>query len=103
MATIAELRAQAEELLKKAAEQEQAERKKLFDGILDKLEKAGESMQSLMDYANPKKQKGSKAGSTRPAKYRGPNGELWAGVGRKPGWMEEAIKNGATQDSFLIK
>jgi len=27
-------------------------------------------------------------------KYRGPNGETWAGRGARPRWMQEAIKQG---------
>ena len=36
------------------------------------------------------------------AKYRGPNGETWAGRGARPRWMQEAIKGGAKPDDFLI-
>jgi DNA-binding protein H-NS len=35
-------------------------------------------------------------------KYRGPNGETWAGRGARPRWMQEAIKGGAKPDDFLI-
>ncbi len=35
-------------------------------------------------------------------KYRGPGGELWAGRGATPRWMAEAIKGGASKESFLI-
>src|SRR6266545_7909426 len=35
-------------------------------------------------------------------KYRGPNGETWAGRGARPRWMQEAIKAGAKPDDFLI-
>jgi len=35
-------------------------------------------------------------------KYRGPNGETWAGRGAQPVWMTEAIKKGAKRDEFLI-
>lgn len=36
------------------------------------------------------------------AKYRGPDGETWAGRGATPRWMAEAIKSGKTKDDFLI-
>jgi DNA-binding protein H-NS len=36
-------------------------------------------------------------------KYRGPNGELWAGRGMKPLWVKSALKKGKKLDSFLIK
>ena len=35
-------------------------------------------------------------------KYRGPNGETWAGRGARPRWLAEAMKSGAKPDDFLI-
>ena len=35
-------------------------------------------------------------------KYRGPNGETWAGRGARPRWMQEAMKQGKKPDDFLI-
>jgi DNA-binding protein H-NS len=35
-------------------------------------------------------------------KYRGPDGETWAGRGATPRWMKAAIKEGKKLDSFLI-
>lgn len=37
-----------------------------------------------------------------PPKYRGPNGETWAGRGAKPRWLVAAMKKGKKLDSFLI-
>jgi DNA-binding protein H-NS len=37
-----------------------------------------------------------------PPKYRGPNGETWAGRGAKPGWMVEQLKACKKQEDFLI-
>jgi DNA-binding protein H-NS len=37
-----------------------------------------------------------------PPKYRGPNGETWAGRGAKPGWMVEQLKAGKKPEDFLI-
>ena len=36
------------------------------------------------------------------AKYRGPDGETWAGRGAMPRWMAAAIKEGKKRDDFLI-
>jgi DNA-binding protein H-NS len=36
------------------------------------------------------------------AKYRGPEGETWAGRGATPGWMKEAVKSGKSREDFLI-
>ena len=35
-------------------------------------------------------------------KYRGPDGETWAGRGATPRWLKAAIKDGKKLDSFLI-
>jgi DNA-binding protein H-NS len=36
------------------------------------------------------------------AKYRGPDGETWAGRGAMPRWMAAAIKEGKKREDFLI-
>jgi len=46
--------------------------------------------------------RGTLAGTKVPPKYKGPNGELWAGRGAEPVWMRDAIKKGKTRESFLI-
>jgi DNA-binding protein H-NS len=42
-------------------------------------------------------------GKKVPAKYRGPQGETWAGRGAKPRWLAEAIKAGQSPEDFLIE
>jgi DNA-binding protein H-NS len=37
-----------------------------------------------------------------PPKYRGPDGETWAGRGMKPRWLAAAIKQGADLEDFAI-
>jgi DNA-binding protein H-NS len=47
--------------------------------------------------------KTAKSKSDAPAKYRGPNGELWAGgLGRKPQWVAAILAEGKSLDDFLI-
>jgi DNA-binding protein H-NS len=36
------------------------------------------------------------------AKYRGPDGETWAGRGAMPRWMAAAVKEGKKREDFLI-
>lgn len=36
-------------------------------------------------------------------KYRGPNGELWTGRGKRPHWVEVALQNGLTLEGMLIE
>jgi DNA-binding protein H-NS len=42
-------------------------------------------------------------GKKVPAKYRGPQGETWAGRGARPRWLAEAIKAGESPEDFLIE
>ena len=47
--------------------------------------------------------KPAKTKSDAPAKYRGPNGELWAGgLGRKPEWVRTVLAQGQSLDNYLI-
>ncbi|MGZ9014600.1 MAG: H-NS histone family protein [Burkholderiales bacterium] len=41
-------------------------------------------------------------GRTVPPKYRGPNGETWAGRGAMPRWLSGLIKEGHSVEEFLI-
>jgi DNA-binding protein H-NS len=45
--------------------------------------------------------KGMKGGKIAP-KYRGPNGETWAGRGVEPTWLRDAVKAGKKREDFLI-
>jgi DNA-binding protein H-NS len=36
-------------------------------------------------------------------KYRGPDGETWAGRGAQPRWLTTALKSGKKLDDFLIE
>jgi DNA-binding protein H-NS len=43
-----------------------------------------------------------KKGKKVAPKYRGPDGETWAGRGATPRWLKAAIKEGKKLESFLI-
>lgn len=38
-----------------------------------------------------------------PPKYRGPDGETWAGRGAQPRWLSAALKEGKNLEDFLIE
>jgi DNA-binding protein H-NS len=38
-----------------------------------------------------------------PAKYRGPDSQVWSGRGKAPSWLAELEKQGRSRDEFLIK
>lgn len=37
------------------------------------------------------------------ATYRGPNGEEWGGLGKRPGWLKSAIEAGAKLEDFKVE
>lgn len=43
---------------------------------------------------------GARAKQAAPIKYRGPNGETWAGRGRTPGWLSALESNGASREQY---
>ena len=47
--------------------------------------------------------KGKKPASAAPAKYRGPDGQVWSGRGPAPGWLNALLVDGKTREDFLIK
>src|SRR5690606_27994667 len=99
MATYSELMAQAQSLM---AQAEQARKDELAGVIADikaKMKQYGITVADL----------GGSAGGRRAAKpaaapkYRGPNGELWAGgPGRKPQWVRDVLAAGKSLDAYRI-
>ncbi len=47
--------------------------------------------------------KSGKSANPAPAKYRGPNGELWSGRGLMPRWLAALVAEGQSKDDFAIK
>lgn len=106
MATYQELKAKAEKMM---AEAEQARKKEMGDvvaGIKEKIKLHGLSAQDLgfSSGAGTRRRSASNSGKTpAPAKYRGPNGETWAGGrGRKPAWVAKALAAGKKIEDFAI-
>ena len=48
------------------------------------------------------KAKSKNAGTVVAAKYRGPNGETWAGRGLMPRWLAALVAQGQTREEFAI-
>jgi DNA-binding protein H-NS len=101
MATYTELMAQAQALMTQA---EQARKNELSSAIADikaKMKQYGITVADLGGSTGAKKPAASK--SKAPAKYKGPNGELWAGgPGRKPEWVRAALAAGKDIEGFRI-
>lgn len=101
MATYTELMAQAQALMTQA---EQARKNELSTAITDiraKMKQYGITVADLGGAAGTKKP--AKTKSKAAAKYKGPNGELWAGgPGRKPEWVRAALAAGKDIENFRI-
>ena len=103
MATYAELKAQAEAILAQAEELRNKEKANVIAEIKAKMAEFGLTVADLGGGVQSGKKKTVKSKTEAPAKYRGPNGELWAGgLGRKPEWVRAALAQGKSMDDFLI-
>ena len=102
MATYSELMAQAQKLM---AEAEQARKNELFVGH---RRHQGQDEAIRHHRGRPGRCFGRReeAGQDQvkaAAKYKGPNGELWAGgPGRKPEWVRAVLASGKSIESFRI-
>ena len=103
MANYSELMAQAQALM---AQAEQARKAELADAIADikaKMKQYGITVADLGGAAIGGAKKVGKSKSAAPAKYRGPNGELWAGgPGRKPEWVRALLAAGKSVEDYRI-
>lgn len=104
MATYIELKAQAEAILAQAESVRKQELAAVVQDIRAKMKEHGLTVADLGGSTSTGTRKASvKSKSTAPAKYRGPNGELWAGgLGRKPEWVRGVLAAGKNIDDYLI-
>ena len=100
MTTYSDLMAQAQALMAQAEAQRKTEMTANIATIKAKMAELGVSMEDLG---------GSKSGKTKAtkskgeAKYKGPNGELWAGgPGRKPEWVRAVLAAGKSVEDYRI-
>lgn len=101
MATYSELMAQAQSLMAQAEQARKEELSAVIADIKAKMKQFGITVADLGGMSGAKKAVKSK--SSAPAKYRGPNGELWAGgPGRKPEWVRAVLASGKSIDQYLI-
>lgn len=99
MTTYTELMAQAESLLAQAEQIRKEERAGVIANIQAQLREHGLTVEDLAT-AN---RKPAASKSKAPAKYQGPNGELWAGgPGRKPEWVKAVLEAGQSLDQYLL-
>ena len=106
LSTYIELKAQAEALMAQAEVARKNELAEVIQGIKAKIKEFGLTAADLGlggSVAAAPRKAAAKSKSTAPAKYRGPNGELWAGgLGRKPEWVRTVLAEGKNIDDYLI-
>ena len=101
MATYSELMAQAQALMAQAEQARKDELATVLADIKAKMKQYGITVADLGGAAAGKKAPKSK--SAAPAKYKGPNGELWAGgPGRKPEWVRAVLAAGKSIEDYRI-
>lgn len=102
MSNYMELRAKAEAMLAEAEVLRKQELTDVVQEIKAKMKEYGITVEDLGSTAASVR-KSAKSKSVAPAKYKGPNGELWAGgLGRKPEWVRAILAQGGTMDAYLI-
>jgi len=100
MASYSELMAQAQSLMAQAEQARKNELSEVIAGIKNQMKQYGIALTDLGGASGAKK---TKSKSSAPAKFRGPNGELWAGgPGRKPEWVRAAMASGKSIEDFRI-
>ena len=103
MATYIELKQQAETLLAEAEVVRKQEITEVVQSIKAQMKEYGLTVTDLGLLASTGQRKVAKTKSTAPAKYRGPNGEMWAGgLGRKPEWVRALLAEGKNIEDYLI-
>ena len=102
MATYLELKQRAEKLMEEAEQMRQKEISDVIADIREKMKTYGITLQDIGGGSSGAK-RSSRGGSKAAVKYRGPNGETWSGGrGRKPRWVQEALKAGKKIEDFAV-
>lgn len=101
MSSYDDLMQQARALMEQAENVRKAELAGVIADIKAKMKEFGITAADL-GAAMPKKKSGGGGGKSE-AKYRGPNGELWAGgAGRKPEWVRQVLATGGDVEQYRI-
>ena len=97
---------QIDQLTKQAEEVRQAELATAIADIKAKMAQYGIRLSDITGKesgrASLKKQAASGTRKKVAPKYRGSNGELWTGRGRRPAWVESELSKGRTMGDLAI-
>ena len=97
MPTYQELLAQRAELDRQISAARQAELAEAIETIKSLVKQYELSAE---DCGFKSQKGGAKVKQAAPVKYRGPNGETWAGRGRTPAWLAALESGGASREQF---
>lgn len=100
---LAELEEQAKVLRRQAEDIRNSERASVIDELRRKIIDYGLTAADLKLTSGGKPRGKRSLVEKAPAKYRGPNGELWSGGrGRKPAWVAAAAASGKPLSDFEV-
>lgn len=100
MATYAELISQAQALMEQAENKRKQELASVISEIKSKMTEFGITLEDLGAKGGVRMR--GKAKSPVEAKYKGPEGQLWTGRGRRPEWVNQALATGKSIEEFAI-
>ena len=103
MPTYSELMAQAQSLMAQAEQARKAEIAGVIADIKGRMKQYGITVADLGGATAAVRKSPKAKAEAREAKYRGPNGETWAGgLGRKPEWVRALLAAGKNIEDFRI-
>lgn len=108
MATYLELKAQAAKLLEQAEELRKQEVSAVIVEMKEKMAQYGITATDLgitaadLGITTATHKKATKASAPTVAKFKGPNGEPWSGMGRQPQWLKDALAEGKKKEDFAV-
>lgn len=100
MTTSTELFEQAQQLLAQANQMLRQEKTEVITSLRAKIATYGITAKDLGLNTNAGASNGHS--NKRAAMYRSPDGQEWAGRGRRPQWLKEALAAGADPEQFRI-
>lgn len=103
MASYSELMSQAQALMQQAEQLRKAQVADVIRDIKAKMQEFGITVADLGGAGATRAKRGGAPKEKAEAKYKGPNGELWAGgLGRKPEWVRAVIAGGEDIEKYRI-
>ncbi len=103
MSSYSELMNQAQALMAQAEQVRKQELAAVIADIKAKMKEYGITVADLGGASSTARKSPKAKAEAREAKYRGPNGETWAGgLGRKPEWVRAILAAGKNIEDFRI-